>query len=142
MPATETHQAIALCTREIHDLLASRAHLLGEVKCVNPKTLRGLCATGAVLLIEHLAARGIDARLVVARSVFGNEFHYWVLADGLHADPTYGQFHADEPWRVSTEAPRLVFGDYVDKPTTWAVEDEVVPWFEQQPSRFIQTFRN
>lgn len=127
---------IEAAAHEIHETLRTRAAGL-SVEGIDPVTLRGLCATGAVLLRDRLLATGHEAHLVAARSVFGNVFHYWVLCEGVHADPTFGQFDAAQPVRVSHEAPRLVFGDWHDKPTTWAVEPSVVDGFQQHPSRVL-----
>ena len=129
-------ETIARCTAETHAFLRANAHrVAGEF--VNPTTLRGLCATGALLLIDRLAQEGLVGELVAARSEFKNVFHYWVLVEGVHADPTYGQFDSAQPWRVATDAPSLVFGDWVGRPTTWAVETEVVLHGAQHPSQIL-----
>lgn len=129
-------QDLINATYEIHETLRARA-AGRSIEGVNGETLRGLCATGAVLLRDRLRAQGHDAQLVAARSVFDTVFHYWVLCEGLHLDPTYGQFDAAVPVRISTEAPHLVFGDWIDKPTTWAVEPAVVKGFSQHPDHVL-----
>ena len=113
-----SHAAITAATTRVHRFLRSRRSELGDRVRDN---MIGMCATGAALLLRELRALKIGAELVCARAVYGNVIHYWVLADGFHADPTHLQFSGATPWRVSSEAPQLT---YHDQPCSWAVESD------------------
>lgn len=120
---------IVAATKAVHEQLRASVELLRQRLGERAERLSGLCATGAYMLRDELRRSGLQARVCVARAVYGNAVHLWVEVEGVHADPTYLQFNSAQPWRVSLEAPPV---SYHGKPCTWAPEGLPQRWQRSQ----------
>lgn len=136
---------IVAATKAVHDLLVELEPTYAAylVACTPPprrvrtegRRLSGLCLTAAVLLRDQLVDLGLDAKLVFARTVYGNRLHAAVLVDGVIADPTRWQFDKDVRWCVG----QAQLDDRHGAPCTWEVDDVPPRWAATQHPR--NTFR-
>lgn len=125
MQTTQTAADLTIITADLNADLRRYAATMAPVEGVVPATLRGLCATGASVLIDRLARHGIEAEHIVVRSVFGNALHCLVRVDGLYLDPTAGQFEGLPAWYVGSEPPAVT---YHGRPCTFTPEPLPATW--------------
>lgn len=124
METTQTTD-LATITADVNADIRRYAATMAPIDGVNPATLRGLCATGAAVLLDRLAQNGIAGEHIVARSVFGNALHCLVKVGDTYLDPTAGQFEGLPAWYVGSEPPAVT---YHGRPCMFAAEPLPATW--------------